>query len=343
MCPHLFLQEVCLDYGLDEASRVPVEELVRKVEASATLKEAILSTADARRTLLVEAKADQLVQEMARADALTKAAAEVENLASPNIIISEYYGFKTEGGAGDVWPPEKVATPLVMKQTAISALSVVERKALAAAFCTSRLHAHLATKVGSGKKLGSAKSIIAEAIKIFCDDGQNSDKVVMSKSTLNDTVKVRVGCPPLKVGRHELVPTEVTTGILDYMRMLAAHKVPCYHSTVIAAFLRVIDNTPLGLKFKMPAASDPAAASEAAGPQTEAEAIASMDERDWDMVKVDNWYKNHFLGDHKGEVQTGLQLTLDVARGNWCKSENLSLFYNNTRDQLLEVRALPHL
>jgi hypothetical protein len=167
---------VCLHYGLDEASRGPVKTIVDNVEAVLWSKEAIMSTAEARRDVLIEAKADQLAQEMSRADALSKAAAEVAYFNSPNIIISEYYGIKNKSGAGDVWPPEKVATPRVMKQAAISALPAVERKALATAFCTSRLHAHLATNVGTGKKLGSAKSIIAEAIKIFCDDGDNSGK-----------------------------------------------------------------------------------------------------------------------------------------------------------------------
>ena len=159
----------------------------------------------------------------------------------------------------------------------------------------------------------------------------------MAKTTLNDAIKSRVGCTPPKIGRPNLAPDKVTTGILDYCRMLAVRKVPCYYSTVTSAFLRVIDGTALGLKFKMPCAADSSPAAEVTGPQTEAEAVASMDELAWDMVKADNWYARRFLGDHKDEVQTGLQLTLDVARGNWCKSENLGPFYNSTWDQLVEA------
>ena len=58
---------MCQDYGLDEASRDAVFDIVRIVEATPTNKEAIESTADARRDILLRAKADQLVQEMARA------------------------------------------------------------------------------------------------------------------------------------------------------------------------------------------------------------------------------------------------------------------------------------
>ena len=54
-------------------------------------------------------------------------------LASPDdIIISEYHGVKTKGGEGDVWPLVKVDEPRVMKQAAIIALPLQERKALAA-------------------------------------------------------------------------------------------------------------------------------------------------------------------------------------------------------------------
>ena len=105
---------------------------MRNVEETPTNKEAIESTADAWRDILLKAKADQLVQEMARADALTKAEEQVAYLASPDIIISEYHGVKTKGGEGDLWPPVKVDEPRVMKQAAIIALPLQERKALAA-------------------------------------------------------------------------------------------------------------------------------------------------------------------------------------------------------------------
>ena len=97
-------------------------------------------------------------------------------------------------------------------------------------FCTSRRHAHLAAGKGSGEKVGSANSVIAEAINIFSDDG-NADKAVMAKTTLNDAIKSRVGCTPPKIGRPNLAPDKVMTGILDYFRMLAVHKVPCYYCT----------------------------------------------------------------------------------------------------------------
>ena len=131
-CQISFTQELCLDYGLDEASRDAVFRTVRNVEETPTNKEAIESTADAWRDILLKAKADQLVQEMARADALTKAEEQVAYLASPDIITSEYHGVKTKGGEGDLWPPVKVDEPRVMKQAAIIALPLQERKALAA-------------------------------------------------------------------------------------------------------------------------------------------------------------------------------------------------------------------
>jgi hypothetical protein len=41
-----------------------------------------------------------------------------------------------------------------------------------------------------------------------------------------------------------------------------------------------------------------------------------MDSLEWNMDAFENWYMKRFLGDHKGEVQTGLQLPLEVVRGN---------------------------
>ena len=87
-CQISFTQELCLDYGLDEASRNAVFRTVRNVEETPTNKEAIESTADAWRDILLKAKADQLVQEMARADALTKAEEQVAYLASPDFTSS---------------------------------------------------------------------------------------------------------------------------------------------------------------------------------------------------------------------------------------------------------------
>jgi hypothetical protein len=37
-------------------------------------------------------------------------------------------------------------------------------------------------------------------------------------------------------------------------------------------------------------------------------------------------------------VTTGLQLTIEVARSNWCTPANLSIFYETTKSQLVEVK-----
>lgn len=59
--------------------------------------------------------------------------------------------------------------------------------------------------------------------------------------------------------------------------------------------------------------------------------------REWDYCALEHWYVRRFLGDHKDEVTTGLQLTIEVARSNWCTSANLNTFYTNIKTQLLEV------
>ena len=61
--------------------------------------------------------------------------------------------------------------------------------------------------------------------------------------------------------------------------------------------------------------------------------------REWDYQALENWYTRRFLGDHKDEVTTGLQLTIEVARSNWCTSANLSTFYTNIKAQLVEVNT----
>ena len=201
-----------------------MQTIVGNVESSATQKEAMLTTVDERRRILLEANAHDLAQDMALSEAAVTAAALEAYLASPDVILSEWSGERTkQGSATDVWPPKKVDTPRTMKQSAIEALGKEERKKLAAAWCTSKLHAKNIVGGGSGSARGSTNTICDEAIGIFGDDA------VLSKPRLNKLVKFSVGSPPPKIGRSLLVPAHITTGIVDYHRVLAAYKVPSYH------------------------------------------------------------------------------------------------------------------
>ena len=58
----------------------------------------------------------------------------------------------------------------------------------------------------------------------------------------------------------------------------------------------------------------------------------------WNENALENWYTKRFLGDHKEEVTTGLQLTIEVARSNWCTAANLNTFYKTIKAQLIEVK-----
>lgn len=56
----------------------------------------------------------------------------------------------------------------------------------------------------------------------------------------------------------------------------------------------------------------------------------------WDVRKLDHWYYRHFLG-NKEHITSGLQLPLKVQRNEWGTAFNLNVFYDRTKEQLLEV------
>ena len=123
------------------------------------------------------------------------------------------------------------------------------------------------------------------------------------------------------------VPDAVTTAVLDYCRMLTAHRIPVFKSTVLGTFRRLVDGTPMGEKFKVD--GDAGGGGVAGG--------VGGSSRSWDMNELENWYTKRFLGDQKEKVTTGLQLTIEVARSNWCTPANLNTFYETTKSQLAEV------
>jgi hypothetical protein len=125
----------------------------------------------------------------------------------------------------------------------------------------------------------------------------------------NETKKV--GIPPAPQGRPKTVDEAVTDKVVEYCTMLRAWKLQVYHSTVIGHFQQLVSGTELGKKIERPDGS-------------------------WDVLKLDNWYYRSFVEDHP-DISSGLQLPLKVQRGEWGQSSNLDIFYNRTREQLLEV------
>ena len=64
-----FAQEILHDWGLEQKDWSAVQTIVGNVESSATQKEAMLTAADERRRVLLEANAHELAQDMALSEA----------------------------------------------------------------------------------------------------------------------------------------------------------------------------------------------------------------------------------------------------------------------------------
>lgn len=116
------------------------------------------------------------------------------------------------------------------------------------------------------------------------------------------------------MGRPKIVPDNVTVALVDLCKVLRSFQMPVFHTTVIAHFKRLTDGTELGRKFQK----------------------KSGDGWDWHEGKLDNWFKRHFLGEHP-ELATGGQMSIDVARNNWCISDNVKYYFDNVEMQLLRV------
>lgn len=124
-----------------------------------------------------------------------------------------------------------------------------------------------------------------------------------------------IGTAPTPAGRPKLVPDNVTVALVDLCKVLRSFQMPVFHTTVIAHFKRLTDGTELGRKFQK----------------------KSDDGMwDWHEGKLDNWYKRHFLGEHP-ELATGGQMSIDVARNNWCISNNIKYYFDVVETQLLRV------
>ena len=150
-----------------------------------------------------------------------------------------------------------------------------------------------------------------EAIGIF-----GSDAAPSSSQVSRNVKEGIVGTKPKPPGKPKSVPDEVTTAMVDIIKVMRSYKIPCFHCTAIANFKRLTDGTPLGRKFQ--------------------HFVEATDQWEWNEQAIDNWYKRRFLKDHP-ELVTGLQMSLDVARDNWCQPSNLQIYYDNLKIKLLDV------
>ena len=219
--------------------------------------------------------------------------------ASPSVTLVEW------SGSPQSWPPTKVTPERTMRQAAIDVLDDKTKLKMAVQYATS---AYYGSTVKGAKSMSAAK-VRDATINIF------GLKAAPTRGHISKLVKQQsVGTEPRSAGRPKHVTADVTQGVADYCTMLRAWKLLVFHSTVISHFQRLIDGTDLQLKFKKDIGDGLL---------------------DWNLHALDNWYKRRFLGDHP-EISSGLQRPLDVARERWGTSDNLGVFYNRTRDQLLE-------
>jgi hypothetical protein len=294
-----------------------------EVVASAEALQAILSTTKDREECLLRARANELAAQVALSEAEALAAATAVYDASPLIKLAEWEGSTKSGGT---WPPKLVVAPRLIRKCVLDVMPPDEKKVLAASWCTSKLYSNNEAKrkgpaAARFLHVGSAKDVLKEAETIFGRDA------LMNKSNLNKLVLKCVGFAPPKRGQPKYVPGAVTTAVLDYCHMLTAHRIPVFKSTVLSTFRRLVDGTPMGEKFKVD--GDAGGGGVAGG--------VGGSSRSWDMNALENWYTKRFLGDQKERVTTGLQLTIEVARSNWCTPANLNTFYETTKSQLAEV------
>ena len=103
----------------------------------------------------------------------------------------------------------------------------------------------------------------------------------------NKLVLKCVDFAPPKRGQPMYVPDAVTTAVLDYCRMLTAHRIPVFKSTVLGTFRRLVDGTPMCEKFKVD--GDAGGGGVAGG--------VGGSSRSWDMNALENWYTKRFLDD----------------------------------------------
>jgi hypothetical protein len=127
-----------------------VERLIAQYRADETTMTCIMTKKDERRQEKATAHADAAVKAMALQSAEAYEAAIAHLNASPNVVIAEFAAVN-----GQV---VKLISPEIHKQAAIDAMSLLERKQLAMAYCTSKV-SQLSTGF-KGKLSGSAPSII---------------------------------------------------------------------------------------------------------------------------------------------------------------------------------------
>ena len=224
-----------------------IERNRSEVVASAEALEAIRSTTEARQECLLRARANALAAQVALSEAEALAAATVVYDASPLITLAEWEGSTKSGGA---WPPKPVVAPRLIRKCVLDVMPPDEKKVLAASWCTSKLYGNNEAKRKGpastrNSHAGSAKDVLREAEKIFGRDA------LMDKANLNRLVLKCVGFAPPKPGAPKLVPDGVTTAVLGYFRMLTAHRIPVFKSTVLGTFRRLVDGTPMGEQFKV--------------------------------------------------------------------------------------------
>ena len=332
-------QDLLADWGLGPASMRAIEDACSGVRAIAPMLDAILSTTKDREECLLRARANSLAKQMELSEAEARDAATAIHDVSPLITIAEWEGSILPGG---VWPPEKVQAPRLIRKAVLDVMPPDEKRVFAAIWCTSKLYGNEDAKKKGPAKLrnshaGSAKQVLKEAEEIFGRDA------LMDKSALTRLMKKCVGFAPTKRGKPKHVPDAVTTAVLDYCRMLTAYGIPVFKSTVLGTFRRLVDGTPMGDKFKGDGSRAGGAGTGGGGGADGGGAGGGGaggggGDALWNENALENWYTRRFLGDHKEEVTTGLQLTIEVARSNWCTPANLNTFYETTKAQLIEVK-----
>ena len=275
-------QDLLADWGLGPASMRAIEDACSGVRAIAPMLDAILSTTKDREECLLRARANELAAQVALSEAEALAAATAVYDASPLIKLAEWEGSTKSGGT---WPPKLVVAPRLIRKCVLDVMPPDEKKVLAASWCTSKLYFNNEAKrkgpaAARFLHVGSAKDVLKEAETIFGRDA------LMNKSNLNKLVLKCVGFAPPKRGQPKYVPDAVTTAVLDYCRMLTAHRIPVFKSMVLGTFRRLVDGTPMCEKFKVDGDAGGGVAGGVGGSS-----------RSWDMNALENWYTKRFLGD----------------------------------------------
>ena len=131
---------------------------------------------------------------------------------------------------------------------------------------------------------------------------------------------------PPEQGRPTAFPRDVETVIFRYAAMLRSHNQPVYKSTILAYAMQLLEGTEASLNFAL---------------KKDGEYVVCRNGKvggvEWDMSKLDTWFKRRFIGDRKdGGARTGNQVLLDVHRAKWHSFEAMLPYYKTHVQALVD-------